>query len=51
MKKKCRAEDKTKYDSFEKAWMKAGKLLEIHKTKFYRAYRCGFCDKIHLTTQ
>jgi hypothetical protein len=51
MKKKCRGDDKIKFDSFERAWQVAGKLLYIHKKDFYRAYRCKFCSKIHLTTK
>jgi hypothetical protein len=50
MKKKCRQSDKTKFDSFEIAWKRAGEILEKNnKTKCLSAYRCKFCNKIHLT--
>lgn len=51
MKKKCRHSGKIKFESFEKAWLRAGEILNMHRTRSdaLSAYRCPHCGKIHLT--
>lgn len=58
MKKPCRKSGKIKYDSHEKAAIKAGNILiessGLHKgipIKFLTTYRCPDCDKWHITSQ
>ncbi len=51
MKKPCRKSGKIKFDSHEKAAVRAGEILDkCHDIKELRTYLCGFCQKWHLTS-
>lgn len=55
MKKRCRKSGKVKYDTFETAWKCGGELItevkNFKNTDAISAYRCQFCNKVHLTTK
>lgn len=50
MKKPCRRSGKIKFDTHEKAAIRAGEILmRCDNVKFLRSYKCPHCGKWHLT--
>jgi hypothetical protein len=51
MKKVCRKSGKVKFDSHEKAAVRAGEILvKCGDIQFLRTYLCPDCSKWHLTS-
>lgn len=50
--KKCRLSGKVKFQSHERALVRAGQILgeQGSRKKSFRAYLCGLCNHYHLTT-
>lgn len=54
--KRCRKSGKVKYDTHERALIRAGELLtnpdaNMRMIKSFNAYLCPDCGKYHLTTK